>query len=939
MFGRRRRDNPPGREHVAEAAGPHAQTKAELASDESRTLRQSGELDGWALRAEPAQPWGLETDMTVTAADAQLRAGASYSALDGVHDEMCAPDGTIRPAYAPIAAWFDSASEDAKRSRARKCERMLFDFFSDPQAGTQPWHLDIMPLAYDAETWEQIEMAALQRARLYDAILADLYGPQTLLTSGTLPLDLILNDSSFLRPLHGTAPAQGRLAFLALDFARDPAGQWRVIDAHTETPAGHGFVLANRTVMAEISPDLFRYAKTLPIGPFYHALAESMYARTGTESPAVALLTGQPDGGAFLGHSYMARYLGFLQVQGSDLRVIDNQIYLKTIDGLKRIDVLLRAIEGRLSDPLELAPDGFDGPVGLAEAARQNSALIANALGTAVVENRGMSPFLGGVARALLGEELLVPDTLRLWLGEASVRENVLQDLDRYVIHEAQEGTGRPGQAKSGLRSAKMTDQERETLVARIGLDAPLLVAEQPSGFATAPAWSDEGLAPRPYALRVFVAATQDGFRVMPGGVALNIDDDDAAVALTSHDARSRDVWVRSDSARTQGVTTLSRIAEARSDIHRHAHDLQSRVADNLFWLGRYCERAETMLRLVRQALTQSAPDLAPTGLNARPTRALNHILEKDGLPAPGPGARSMPAYGADAAATDLVTAIEELCTNSGRAYALPQTIESIRQTAVQCRERLSLDSWRILTGLTARNLTCVRSNVEVFPPQGEAAGDGGLAMADQLTNVHDLVENADALLTQLSAFAGLTFENMTRSQGRQFLDMGRRLERAQQLVELLDGLFSQGGDDEEERDNLTFALFVADSYMTFRARYRFAPDLKRVLDLLLIDETNPRSLAFQLSTLAEQIDALPKSSDDAVRSPDQRQALQLLTQTRLVDLDALVKRDASGGRPELQRLLSTLKKELPQLSETLSRHYFSLADDQPQRLLGQFPG
>lgn len=911
---------------------PQPEMGSDLGRHESHIMRQSDDLSSndpllvrTAKRGQTTTMTGATADSAEHGADATA---TGYVPFDGIYDEMVAADGSVRPAFTTISTWFSSASMASQSVRARKTERLLLDRFNDPRDMGQPWHLDIVPIAFSKDEWAKIEAAALQRARLYQAFLSDIYGEQTLLTSGTVPTDLILNDSSYLRPLFTGQPGSCPLTFLAIDLARDPAGNWRVIDVHTETPAGHGFVLANRMIMAEISPDLFRFSRTFPIGPFYQSLSQTLYEHAKGDDPTVAILTPSPKSAAFRGHAYMARYLGYLQVQGSDLRVVDQNVYLKTIDGLKRIDVLLRAIEGRRADPIELAPDGFEGPVGLVQAARQNPDLIANALGSAVVENRGLSPFMTGIAQHLLGEDLLIPDAPRLWLGQRAIRDTIAADLDDYIIYDAQEGTGSPGQAKSGTRAGAMSGEQRAALEQRMALDASLLVAEKPVGFATAPAWSEDGLRPKPFALRVFATGLKDGFQVMPGGVALTIDDD-AAVALTSNEARSRDVWVVSPNTPPSSVT-LSRMAHADSGIQRHSRNLQSRVADNLFWLGRYCERADATLRLVRQALTQTAPDLSrSSGRNTRLTRALNQILAKDG--------------GADATAPGqpqndgLADIIGKLCSEPDRVYGLPRTIDNIRRTALQCRDRLSTDSWGLLTGLSVSGLVCVPSNVQPLRPTTPDA-EAAPPPEPEIANAHDLIETCDQLINQLSAFAGLTHENMTRNSGRQFLDMGRRLERALQLVELLDSLFTNAGDDDELRDTLTFALCVADSYLTFRSRYHLGPELKLVLDLLLIDETNPRSLVFQLAALSEQIDGLPRSSDDAVRATEQRMALDLLTRTRLVDLDEIVQSDDSGTRKMLKTMLDSVISELPQLSETISRHYFSLADEQPQRLRPHFP-
>lgn len=853
-----------------------------------------------------------------TSAAASLKeegSGPIYQALPGIYDEMMGLGTQIGPAWQTCASWFQGTNPAVQMRYAQKVERLVFENFNDPQRDRHAWRLDLMPVVLDQSTWSLIEQAAIQRARLYNNILADLYGEQTLFNDGAVPPTLVLNDTSYLRPLHGVQPEGGHLTFMALDFARDETGNWRIIDTHTETPAGHGFALANRMVISEVIGPLFRRTGALRIGDFYQRLSDDVLRRAQSEDPVIAVLAPRPGGSGFVGHSFMARYMGQMRVEGSDLRVVGNRVYLKTIKGLKKLDLLVRAIEGHLADPLELAPDGFDGPVGLVEACRQAPDLIVNALGTAVVENRGLSGYLPNLAQRFLGEDLIVPDTPRLWLGDAAARESVLASLDDHIIHDAQEGTGAPGQAMQGRSSVNMTPQQRAALESDIRFKGPLLVAEQPMGFATAPGWTPEGLQPQRFAVRVYIAAIDGQFSVMPGGLALAVDAG-TTVALSSRDGRSRDVWVVSDQQAAPNIT-VKRVAAHHATVQRHAQGLQSRVADNLFWLGRYCERADVNLRVMRQSLRRSAADSLTLSTSQHPCRALLAILEQDETGMNG----QIPVNAGQSA---MWGALRELCTAKQRMQALPRTFENIRNVAVQCRDRLSEDSWRILTGLSADE---VASRLPATPAEGQEASDSGIAIE------LDIIEAADDLIDRLAAFNGMTHENMTRAYGWLFLDLGRRIERAHQLSTLLMSLFPLSDGEDSDNDDMIFALQAADSFITFRSRYRFAPEMHLVLDLLVIDETNPRSLAYQLAAIADHIGKLPKSADDAMRTPDQRLILELLTKVRLADVEKLSQLGPDRRRTELAELLGDLIKELPHLSELISRQYFSLADEQPRRL------
>lgn len=851
-----------------------------------------------------------KNDAASAAVQTDASLGPFYEPHPGIFDEMMGPGASIAPGWQPLVNWFSRAPAEVQAGHAQKIEQHVFEHFAEAQRESHPWRLDLLPLILDASIWQSIEQAAIQRAVLYQALLADLYGPQSVIADGLLPSALVHSDGSFLRPMHGIAPSAGHLTFLALDFARDPAGNWRVIDTHTETPAGHGFALANRMVISEVAGTLFRQSNAMRIGPFYQRLMDELITRSGSEDPLIAVLAPPPEASAFAGHSFMARYMGQKRIMGSDLRVVGNRVYLKTIDGLKKIDLLVRAIEGHLADPLELSPQGFDGPVGLVEACRQNPNFMVNFLGTAVVENRGLSGYLDKLCQRFLGQDLFFKDTPRLWLGDPRARDQVLANLDRYVIHSAQEGTGSPGEAEQGRTAATMSPEQRAELINEIRFRGPLLVAEEPVGFATAPAWTPNGLRPEPYALRVFVSSMGGQFAVMPGGLALSVDAG-TTVALSSSQARSRDVWVISDDHVLPNIS-LKRLAAQTAAIQRKAQPLQSRAADNLFWLGRYTERADTTLRIVRQILHRSAADLQTLSSSPSPGRLLVRLLKTGKQKPGGAAAREMDA-------DTIWGSLRDLCTSSEKFNALPVTLEQIRTISIQCRDRLSEDSWRVLASLKANDI-----GRQLAAPGGQTA---------QSADAMEIIDASERLIERLSAFAGMSHENMTRNEGWLFLDLGRRIERAHHLATLLLSMFEIDSEGEFGGDDMIFALQTADSFITFRSRYRFAPELHLVLDLLVFDETNPRGLAYQLAAISEHIGRLPKSADDAVREPDQRLALDLLTKVRLADVDKLSEVDKNGHRPALAALCNALIAELPKLSELISRQYFSLADEQPHRL------
>jgi uncharacterized circularly permuted ATP-grasp superfamily protein/uncharacterized alpha-E superfamily protein len=825
-----------------------------------------------------------------------------YEALAGGFDELVDNSGTVKVHWAPLLEAL-SALDPATRSlrmeqlNARVRETgIAHDPFADPASVAQPWRVDLVPLIISPQEWHGLERALLQRARLFEGILADLYGPQRLLASSTIPHQLVFSDPSFLRPCHGLRPSGGFIQFFATDLARGPDGTWRVIDTHTETPAGIGYALANRMVHTNVAGEIFTACKAMRLAPFFQQLQGALARRANRVDPTIALLTPGPRHSDFFSHAYLARYLGLLLVEGGDLRVTGDQVSLKTLHGLMPVDLIVRCVAGGVSDPLELDSSGFAGPVGLLQAIRRQQDVVVNMPGSALAENRGLSAYLPKLAQAVLGEDLLVPDGPRWWLGDAASRSHVLENLDHMIIRPAHEGTARPGRAIPGIDPARLGPAEHEALLQEITIRGAGLVGEAKVGFGTTPSLTPAGLVAKPYAVRMFVAATANGFTVLPGGFAMTVDPD-LTVALSAPDGESRDVWVVSD-ATLPPFTSLWRPAIEAAQVRRSPHDLPSRAADNLFWLGRYTERADWTMRVLRTCLSRLQEDSSPRQELRASRAALQILLAKDDGEVPG-----------EWEATDarlIEQLAQNLMTSANWYYALPRTLDNIHRVASITRDRLSLEAWRTLNDFYASR----RWRADAMP-----------------TSMGDALRLLDDGLRVLAAFHGLTHENMTRSFGWSFLDMGRRLERAANLAELLLGIFGKARSGDDETGGLLFVLELADSFITYRSRYRLEPMLPLVLDLLLVDESNPRSVAFQLTALSSHIDALPQSGEGSGRIEEQRMALSLLSQMRLADPGSLDKSEADGTRSGLQALLSQQVATLPLLSDALGRRYFNLVE------------
>ncbi len=833
---------------------------------------------------------------------------AGYPLAAAAFDEMLAPDGSVREHWRTFMGEMERKPLEVHNARAVRLERLVseygiaHDVFADVTHATEPWRVDLMPLMIAPAEWTWLQRALEQRARLFNAVLGDIYGARHLLQSGRIPPALVFSDPNFLRPCSGIEPPGGHICFYAIDLARGPDGAWRAIDNHTETLAGSGFALANRIVCAHIARETMHDANVYKLAPYFERLHEEILRRVRADDPLIAMLTPGPLHDDFFGHSYLARYLGLTLVEGGDLRVIGKRVFMKTLEGLRPISLLLRSVQGAQADPLELDPSGFLGPVGLVQNARETPGFVINPLGSALAENRGLAPYLPDLCRFMLGEDLLLPDAPRAWLGDADARARVLGDLDSYIIRTTHEGTGRPGQARPGLSAREMEPQERARLIERINLYGKTLVGEPRLGLASAPVWTPEGPRPMPYAMRMFVAAIDGRFEVMPGGLALSIQNSDS-VALSAPEGLSRDVWVQSEGQVPPSPTLMRQVNEV-AVVQRTGRGLRSRIADNLFWLGRYAERSDWTLRLLRVALSRLDEDGSPARDHGAMRDVLNTMLSK------GQPRLQIPA---DASARAVVERlVRTLAASPGYPYGLRQSLENVHRLSSLIRDRLSLEAWRTLQKFGPTS--------ELFAP----------SLPGSLSDAQDMF---DRNINMLSAFNGLVAENMTRDHGWRFLDMGRRVERASNSAEMLASLFASVRNDGDEAAALLFTLDVADSVITFRSRYLFAPVLPLVLDLLLKDEVNPRGIAFQLARLSGHLKELPQASEGSVQTDEERMILDMLTQVQLADVNEISDIDGTGARPQLKLLLNKLVQDLPRLSEAITRRYFNLQEDELKRV------
>ncbi len=817
------------------------------------------------------------------------------------YDEMLDSSGQVRPHWKALYDQLENEAPEMVRQRINTVQRQVrengvtYHVYADPRGSQRPWSLDVLPFIIARDEWQTIEEAVIQRVSLLNHILLDIYGPQTLMSEGLLPAGLVYGNGGFLRPCHGIRALDGiALHTYAADLARGPDGRWQVVTDRTQAPSGSAYALENRQIISRAFPDLFRELKIKDLDAFFATLRDSLdywgrqCAGSGTrlkpsETPLMVLLTPGPYNETYYEQSYLARHLGFPLVEGSDLTVRDGMVWMKTLSGLQRVHVILRRLDDDYCDPLELRSDSSIGVVGLTEAARRGNVLIANNLGANVLETGALYGFLPQLCQRVMGQSLLMPSIDSWWCGQPDALQQSIEQFDQLVIKPSF-----PQQRQAPTFGADLNPEQRAAFIAKMRLRPQNYVAQRVLEMSSTPIWANEQgltLGSANVGLRVFACATPTGYQLMPGGLARVASGPDARIINMQRGNASKDVWVPA-----RGKTTPQHLlhhattsdALSRGDAH-----LSSRVVDNFFWFGRYLERCENIARLTRTTLENRlhASD-EPRGAE---WLSLSKLCKSAGLishwqanGSPTPLAALTPEQIESALITSVVKA---------NTPGFASSLRDLFGVAFHLRERLSLDNWRKLNQMIQQVDNAVQKPL----------------LADALILLDDAA-------TSIMTLTGFALDGMTRDLGWRFLSIGRWIERLQFLTRNIQIALAMPPDGQ-----LDWLLELADSSVTYRSRYMAKPEWLPILDLLMLDETNPRSVIFQLKGLRKYLYHLPSSYSIEVLIPVLDALRNLQPQT-----------DLRHDSATLSALLAQIMQASYTISERIERRFFSNTELDP---------
>ena len=830
-----------------------------------------------------------------------------YSGTSSFYDELLGSDGQLRPHWQTFFQSFGKLGLSEVLNRNQDVLRLLrengvtYNIYGDPAGFNRPWKLDLIPFLINKEEWQKIESGLIQRVTILDLILKDIYGEQRLIKNRLLPVELVYNHPGFLRQCMGIRqPGRHSLIFYASDIGRSADGKIWIVNDRTQAPSGSGYALENRMAMARILPELFGGLKVRRLSGYFNALRNALteIAPSQKDPPRIVILTPGPGNETYFEHSYLSSFLGFTLVQGNDLMVKDNFVWLKTLGGLEKVDVILRRVDDSYCDPLELREDSQLGVPGLLHAVRSGNVSIANPLGSSILENPGLMPFVQNISRYLLGEDLILPTVASWWCGQPKEMDYVLQHIPSLVVKRIYRNSQASASVDGGALSAKQIAELKQQIKAQPWL----YVGQEKINFSSTPSLVNGKIEPRNALFRNFIVSNNEGYTAMAGGLTRTTADLGSFMISNQLGGISKDAWIISPEP--------GRVLNVHKDIEKTAAlppagMLPSHTAENLFWVGRYTERILGNARFLRTVM-----QLVAEGNRRQGDDEL--LAEECLLQALTCYTFTYPGFLADDAREKMKNPWEELTDvlfNEKRTGGLSYNIALFNRAVYAVRDHWSTDTWRVVRGMEDTWAAAITSS-----------------QPGHLRILHAL----DELITSMVAFIGLNRESISREQGWIMLDTGRKIEQSLLLITMLRVTLVYRFDEQVAYELQEALLTSNESLVNYRYKYRAHLQLPLVLDLMLFDPNNPRSLVYQLDRLKAYLGNLPRAAGDHQLGEHERLILEAYTLLKLSDKDQL---SLPGGTENsaLDAFLSKMYTLLMAIPDVISKTYFKHAQAQRQ--------
>lgn len=842
----------------------------------------------------------------------------NYDSQQG-NDEMYSLNNGIKPYWNKLLSEFDTLGVSGLIARQRDIDWLLsengvtYNVYNDPKGMHRPWNLNVVPFMLHQEEWTKVEEGLKQRAELLNLVLKDVYGERKLIKNGIVPYEVLYGHRGFLRQCSGMElKLEKFLSIYAADLCRGTDGRLWVVNDRTEAPSGMGYALENRSTTSRILSDMYAEMKVKRLSGFFQEFNQMLIdaAPGKKENPTIVILTPGSHNETYFEHAYMASFLGYPLVQGNDLVVRDGFLWMKSLQGLKQIDVVLRRVDDAFTDPLELREDSHLGVAGLLDVVRRKNVAIINPIGSGVIENPGLIPFMPAIAKYFLKEELKLPQIASWWCGQEKERNYVLEHISELVIKRI-DRTNR----ESIYFCEQMSAKELEKLK-KVILERPYrFVAQERINFSTAPNLSGEKLEPRNVVARAFCIASKDQYSVMPGGLVRVAPDGETVRVSNQRGGTSKDFWILDEN---QVKEEKNRHWQQKSSVAISGlNDLPSLTAENLYWAGRYVGRTLVNARFLRTVMRQMA---IVQNRDEKPDSEKLKVLFKAVTQLTGtyPGFIEKDENGKLA----MDNPYEEMLAvilDKNRIGSLAHTIGMFSNSYYSIRNLWSSDMWRVF-----ENIQKLWSSLV----------DG------EDHSINKILKVLNQLITRLIAFMGLIEESIMVQQGLLLYFIGLQLEQSTLTITKCRALLTIKYEEQVEYDVLEYLLTSHESLNIYRYSYRSHIELAHVLDLVVLDLDYARSLTFMINRIQKDIARLPHSKHDHQLSNYQKYVFEAFSKLRLAESSklAMTKSEKDFTREDLEVLLKELSDLLYKASQAITNTYFNHTAKQTQLFTQSFP-
>ena len=844
---------------------------------------------------------------------------SSYSTFQG-NDELFSINDEVKPYWNKLFTAFDAMGVSGLTARQKDIDWLLsengvtYNVYNDPQGMRRPWNLNVVPFVVHQNEWDQVSLGLKQRAEILNLVLKDVYGEGKLIKEGIIPYEVIYGHRGFLRQCAGIVPnTEKYLSIYAADLCRGTDGRLWVVNDRTEAPSGMGYALENRSTINRILPGMFAEMKVKRHSKFFQDFNQMLIdsAPGKKEVPNIVVMTPGSLNETYFEHAYMASFLGYPLVQGNDLVVRDGFVWMKSLEGLKQIDVILRRVDDVFTDPLELREDSHLGVAGLLDVVRRKNVSVINPIGSGVIENPGLIPFMPAIAKYFLNEELILPQIASWWCGQENEKNYVLENLSKLVVKRI-DRTNR----ESIYFGEFLNPEELEALKKAIQERPYRFVAQERINFSTAPNFCDNhALEPRNIVARAFCTALKKDYSVMQGGLVRVSPSADTIQVSNQRGGTSKDFWVMQD---TRVKQEPNRQWQKRAPVAISGlNDLPSLTAENLYWAGRYVGRTLVTARFIRVIMRQM---VLVQNRNEQPNSEKLRLLFKavTHLTDTYPGFTQKAENGTHAM-DDPMQEMLSIILDKNKIGSLAHTIQMFNNSYYSIRNLWSSDMWRVFENI-------------------QKIWNAFVEGKDH--SVNRILKVLNKLITRLIAFMGLIEESIMVQQGLLLYFIGLQMEQSTLTITKCRALLSIKYEEHVEYDLLEYLLTSHESLNIYRYSYRSHIRLEHVLDLILLDIDYSRSLTFMVNRLQKDIARLPNSEQNHQLTKYQKLIFKAFSKLRLAESTKLAKTKSHKDfrREELETLLKQVSELLSRSSQSISNTYFNHTDRQKQMFNQSFP-